>query len=38
VPEFLEDAANGLSGASRALFARLFEHFLALDRQVAELE
>src|SRR5450432_1930956 len=27
VPEFLEDATNGLSGASRALFARLIEHF-----------
>jgi transposase len=38
VPEFLEDGENGLSGASRALFARLFEHFRALDRQVAELE
>ncbi len=38
VPEFLEDAENGLSGASRALFARLFENFRALDRQVAELE
>jgi len=38
LPEFLEDAENGLSGASRALFARLFEHFRALDRQVEELE
>jgi len=38
VPEFLEDGENGLSGASRAVFARLFEHFRALDRQVAELE
>jgi transposase len=37
LPEFLEDAENGLSGASRALFARLFEHFRALDRQVEEL-
>jgi transposase len=27
-----------LVGVSRALFARLFEHFRALDRQVAELE
>ena len=27
-----------MSGASRALFARLFEHFRALDRQVDELE
>jgi transposase len=38
LPEILEDAENGLSGVSRALFARLFEHFRALDRQVAELE
>jgi transposase len=38
LPEFLEDAENGLSGVSRALFARLFEHFRALDRQVEELE
>lgn len=38
VPEFLEDAENGLSGASRALFARLLEHFRELDRQVKELE
>src|ERR1019366_6174386 len=38
LPEILEDAENGLSGASRALFARLFEHFRALDRQVDELE
>jgi transposase len=38
VPEFLEDAENGLSGASRALFARLLEHFRVLDRQVDELE
>jgi transposase len=38
LPEFLEDAENGLSGASRALFARLLEHFRALDRQVEELE
>jgi transposase len=37
-PEFLEDGENGLSGASRALFARLFEHFRVLDRQVVELE
>jgi transposase len=34
----LEDAENDLTGASRALFARLFEHFRALDRQVRELE
>jgi transposase len=38
LPEFLEDAENGLSGASRALFARLVEHFRALDRQVKEME
>jgi transposase len=38
LPEFLEDAENGLSAVSRALFARLFEHFRALDRQVEELE
>ncbi len=38
LPEMIEDADNGLSGASRALFARLFEHFRALDRQVEELE
>jgi transposase len=38
LPEFLEDAENGLSAASRALFARLFEHFRVLDRQVEELE
>ena len=38
LPEFLEDAENGLLGASRALFARLLEHFRALDRQVKEME
>jgi transposase len=38
LPEILEDAENGLSGASRALFSRLFEHFRTLDRQVDELE
>jgi transposase len=38
LPEFLEDAENGLSDASRALFARLLEHFRVLDRQVDELE
>ncbi|MDB6159375.1 MAG: family transposase [Gammaproteobacteria bacterium] len=38
LPEFLEDAENGLSGVSRALFARLLAHFRALDRQVEELE
>src|SRR5208282_6228278 len=36
--EILEDAENGLSGASRSLFSRLFEHFRTLDRQVEELE
>jgi transposase len=38
LPEFLEDAENGLSGASRELFARLLEHFRALDAHVHELE
>jgi len=38
LPGFLEDAENGLSGASRALFARLLDHFRVLDRQVEELE
>lgn len=38
MPEILEDAENGLPGASRALFCRLFEHFRELDRQVGELE
>jgi transposase len=38
MPGILEDAENGLSSASRALFARLFEHFRVLDRQVDELE
>jgi transposase len=38
LPEILEDGENGLSGVSRALDARLFEHFRALDRQVDELE
>ena len=38
LPAFLEDAENGLSTVSRALFARLFEHFRALDRQIEELE
>lgn len=38
LPEFLEDADNGLPGASRGLFARLLEHFRNLDRQVEELE
>jgi transposase len=38
LPGILEDAENGLSGASRSLFARLFEHFRALDRHVEEIE
>jgi len=38
LPAILEDAENGLSGASRALFARLFEHFRTLDHQVEDLE
>ena len=38
LPEILEDAENGLSGASRALFARLLTHFRTLDHQVEELE
>jgi transposase len=38
LPEFLEDAENGLSGVSRTLFARLLDHFRLLDRQVEELE
>lgn len=38
LPEILEDGENGLPGTSRALFARLFEHFRALGEQVLELE
>jgi transposase len=38
LPEVLEDAENGLPGTSRELFARLFDHFRDLDRQVKELE
>src|SRR6202142_611801 len=38
LPQILEDAENGLSGTSRALFARLLEHFRVLDRQGKELE
>jgi transposase len=38
MPEILEDAANGLLGSSRELFARLYAHFKELDRQVYELE
>jgi transposase len=38
MPSVLEDAENGLSGLSRELFCRLFQHFRELDRQVKELE
>jgi transposase len=38
LPAILEEAGNGLSGASRELFSRLFSHFQELDRQVRELE
>jgi transposase len=38
LPEILEDADNGLSGTSRGLFNRLFNHFRELDRQAKELE
>ena len=38
MPSILGDAENGLSGLSRELFSRLFEHFRELDRQVKELE
>ena len=38
LPEILEDAENGLPGTIRDLFARLFDHFRELDRQVKELE
>jgi transposase len=38
MPAILEDAENGLAGASRELFARLFDHLRDLDRQVKELE
>ena len=38
LPEILEDAENGLPGASRELFARLFEHFRELGGHVRELE
>jgi len=38
MPEFIEDAENGLSGASRSLFGRLLGNFRQLDRQVKELE
>jgi transposase len=38
LPEILEDAENGLPAISRALFARLFEHFQQLGNQVKELE
>jgi transposase len=38
LPGILEDAENGLSAVSRALFARLLTHFRVLDCQVEELE
>lgn len=38
LPQILEDAENGLPGASRELFGRLFKHFRELDCQVKELE
>jgi transposase len=38
LPGILEDAKNGLSGMSRDLFTRLFDHFRELDRQVKEVE
>ena len=38
VPEILEDAENGLPGATRQLISRLFEHFRGLDHQMNELE
>ena len=38
IPEILEDAENGLPGASRGLFSRLLEHYLELERQVNELQ
>lgn len=38
LPEIPEDAENGLSGMSRDLFNRLFNHFRELDRQVKEFE
>jgi transposase len=38
LPQILEDAENGLPEVSRALFARLFDHFRELSMQVKELE
>ena len=38
LPQILEDGDNGLVGASRELFARLFGHFRELDLHVQELE
>lgn len=38
LPDILQNAENGLPGMSRELFARLFEHFRELDRQVKELD
>jgi transposase len=38
LPSILEDASNDLSQTSRALFARMLEHFRELDRQAKEIE
>lgn len=38
MPQILEDAANGLPGISRELFAQLYAHFKELSGQVEELE
>lgn len=38
MPQILANAENGLPGLSCELFARLFEHFRQLDRQVKELQ
>jgi transposase len=38
LPGILEDGANSLPGAVRALMGRLFGHFRELERQVRELE
>lgn len=38
MPQILEDAENGLPGASRELFARLIEHLRELDRRVKDLQ
>jgi len=33
LPAIIEDVENGLSGSSRSLSARLFDHFGAIDRR-----